>query len=68
GGLREHAGNLVDFSAAQNGNSIFIEAPAGEELERLLSSRSIAFLMHFFVRAQKNQVMVSSRELDDSRK
>ncbi|PKL43035.1 MAG: hypothetical protein CVV41_11565 [Candidatus Riflebacteria bacterium HGW-Riflebacteria-1] len=67
GGLREHAGNLVDFSAAASGNSIFIEAPAGDELERLVSSRSIAFLMHFFVRAQKNQLMVSSRDADDNR-
>lgn len=67
GGLREHAGNLVDFSAATSGNSIFIEAPAGDELERLVSSRSIAFIMHFFVRAQKNQIMVSSREADENR-
>ncbi|MBU1107710.1 MAG: hypothetical protein KKB51_13645 [Candidatus Riflebacteria bacterium] len=60
GNLREYAGNLVDFSSAINGNSIFIEAPAGQEIERLISSRSIAFLMHFFVRAEKNRMLVST--------
>lgn len=61
GGLRESAGNLVDFAANLSGNSIFVEAPAGEELERLFSSRSFAFFAHFFVRAHKNELVVSSR-------
>jgi hypothetical protein len=64
GGLREFAGNLVDFAATPSGNSIFIEAPAGEELERLFGCRSVAFFTHFFVRAQKNQILVSAREND----
>lgn len=64
GGLREYAGNLVDFVANLSGNSVFIEAEAGQELERLFSSRSFAFFTHFFVRAQKRQMLVSCGETD----
>ncbi len=64
GGLREFAGNLVDFAATPSGNSIFIEAPAGEELERLFGCRAVSFFAHFFVRAQKNQIVVSAKEND----
>jgi len=64
GSLREFAGNLVDFAATPDGNSIFIEAPAGEELERLLGCRSVSFFTHFFVRAQKNQMVVSAKQND----
>ena len=66
GNLREYAGNLVDFSSEMSGKSVFIAAPAGQEIERLLSSRSLAFLIHFFVRAQKNQIMVSTIEANDN--
>jgi len=64
GNLREFAGNLVDFAATPSGNSIFIEAPAGEELERLFGCRAVSFFTHFFVRAQKNQIVVSAKESD----
>ncbi len=64
GDLRGYAGNLVDFAANPSGNSIFIEAEADKELERLFSSRSFAFFAHFFVRAQKSQILVSLREAD----
>ncbi|PKL51321.1 MAG: hypothetical protein CVV42_00285 [Candidatus Riflebacteria bacterium HGW-Riflebacteria-2] len=64
GGLREFAGNLVDFAATPSGNSIFIEAPAGEELERLFGCRAMSFFAHFFVRAQKDQIVVSAKESD----
>ncbi len=64
GGLREFAGNLVDFAANSSGNSIFVEAPAGDELERLFGCRTVSFFAHFFVRAQKNQIVVSAKEHD----
>jgi len=62
GGLREFAGNLVDFAASPSGNSIFIEAPAGEELERLFGCRTVSFFSHFFVRAQKEQIVMSAKQ------
>ena len=64
GSLREFAGNLVDFAATPDGKSIFIEAPAGEELERLLGCRSVSFFTHFFVRAQKNQLAMRAKQND----
>lgn len=64
GSLREFAGNLVDFAATPDGKSIFIEAPAGEELERLLGCRSVSFFTHFFVRAQKDQIAMSAKHND----
>lgn len=58
--------NLASFTNELNGSSIFIEAPGSKELERTISNYSSAFLLHFFVKAQKNQLVVSCKENDES--
>lgn len=55
-------GNLASFTTEINGGSIFVETPGNKVLERNISSRSAAFLLHFFVKAQKNELILSSTE------
>ncbi|MDD3146019.1 MAG: hypothetical protein PHD82_01845, partial [Candidatus Riflebacteria bacterium] len=42
------------------GNSIFIEAPAGIDLEKTVSRRTAAFFLHFFARAQRNNPVMTA--------
>ncbi len=41
-------GMTANFSLAQKGSSIFMEAPAGLDLEKAASRKILAFLLHFF--------------------
>lgn len=59
---RDFPGNLATFTTEINGGSIFIETPGNKTLERTISSYSAAFLLHFFVKAQKDELILSSTE------
>ncbi len=56
---------LGRFNIEANGNSLFVETPASQELEKQISKISTAFLLHFFVRAEKNTTQLSSCEIND---
>lgn len=46
--LSEITGLGTNLSLVQKGSSIFMEAPAGHDLEKSASRKTLAFLLHFF--------------------
>lgn len=58
---------LGKFNVETNGNSLFIETPATQELEKQISKISAAFLLHFFVRAEKEATQLSSSDINGTK-
>ncbi len=60
--ISQSAGAESGLNFEGKGNSIFIEAPGGIDLEKTISRRTAAFFLHFFARSRSsNPVMTVSR-------
>lgn len=58
--INSATGDIASLSLTIKGNSIFVEAPPETNLERSISSRTAAFILHFFVRAQKSSPVLTA--------
>lgn len=61
-------GDIASLSLSVKGNSIFVEAAAEKDMEKSISSHTAAFLLHFFVRSQKNNSVLTASTRTSSEK